>query len=154
MDPRGITKRQRGMRLNGNLTPNASIELERLCKKFDIGKYAVISTALIYYAEKIKREEAPTMGPGSAQTPRVSKTTAQLSDLKKTWCMEYGGELEGGLCMFDKYELTLAGLVETSRRQVAIEDLPNEKDAFRKYMLGPYQNKYEAERALERSGKK
>lgn len=149
MDPRDITKRQRGMRLNGNLTPNASMELERLCKKFDIGKYAVISTALIYYADKIKREEVPSVA--TNQLPRVSKTASQLTDVKKTWCMEFGGELESGLCLFDKYELTLAGVVDTSRRQVAIEDLPNEKEEMRKYMLGPYQNKYEAQRALENS---
>jgi hypothetical protein len=28
--------------------------------------------------------------------------------------------------------------------------MPNEKEEMKKYMLGPYQNKYEAERALNK----
>jgi hypothetical protein len=148
MDPRKITKRQRGMRLNGNLTVNASVELERLCKKFDIGRYAIISTALIYYADRIRKEEDPVVQ--LAKAPATSKTASSLDTLKKTWCMEFGGDLEGGLCMFNKYEVTLAGETEISRRQVAIQDMPNEKEEMRKYMLGPYQNKYEAERAASK----
>lgn len=148
MNKEDTKKRQKGVRVNGNLSPNASIELERLCEKFDIGRYGVISTAVLYYAQKVRNEETP-VAPTQSK-PRESRTGSQLNDLKKTWCMEFGGSLESGLCLFDKYEVTLAGEVETSRRQVAIEDMPNEKEEMKKYMLGPYQNKYEAERALNK----
>ncbi len=149
VNPQDIKKRQKGMRLNGNLSVNASMALERLCTRFDFGKYAVISAALIAFEEKMRHEE--NLISPMIQAPRAQgKTASSLETLKKTWCMEFGGQLEGGLCMFNKYEVTLAGETEISRRQVAIGDMPNEKDEMRRYMLGPYQNKYEAERAASK----
>ena len=155
-------KRQRGMRLNGNLTPEASRALEDLQDIFDIGKYANISAALIVYARLMKGQNIGFINPQTnahignvpvqrvRETRNVSKTIQALEELKGGWCESLGAVCEGGVCTFDKYEVTLAGVTEKASRQIALRDMPNDKDMFKKLMLGPYDNKYEAERAIER----
>jgi hypothetical protein len=161
VDPKTISKRQRGMRLNGNLTPAASQALDDLERIFDIGKYANISAALIVYARLMQGQSIGFINPqtnahiGNApikmrETRSVSKTTQAVEELKNNWCESFGGKAEGGVCTFDKYEVTLAGVTEKAGRQIALRDMPNDKDAFKKLMLGPYDNKYEAERAIDR----
>lgn len=157
-----IRKTERGLRLSGHLTIPASLELERIREEYGNRSYDILSTAVVHYA-KFLRGELPMQ---YKQPPRAivaatpghkkpqSATAVALDTAKAIWCEECGGTVEGNLCSFDKYEVTMTGVPVTGRRTLALADMPNEKSEFTKMIIGPYANVYEARKAVEESKRK
>lgn len=149
-----VRKTERGLRLSGHLTIQASRELERIREEYGNRAYDILSTAMIWYGKFMRGELGASARPAylSGPTKRAeSATTVALSAAKAIWCEEFGGKVEGNLCMFDKYEITLAGQTEVSMRTVALKDMPDSKEEFKSMVLGPYSDIYAARRAVKDS---
>ena len=152
------TKRERGVRLSGHLSIQASRAMEEVQRVYGTRTYDFLSTATIFYVEAMKRGiggHTLTMDSyKSTPKPRAeSHTTASLSAAKAIWCQEAGGVMDGNICNFDKYEVTLAGTTEVMKRSVDVKDMPDQKEDFNKMILGGYANVYEAQRAVEKEAK-
>jgi hypothetical protein len=156
-----VRRSERGLRLTGHLTIPASRALERIQSVYGNRAYEILSTAVVVYEQHIMNGGLPhavgsryqsTPVPGQSSSPARSKaanpTTVALGAAKAVWCEEFGGKLEGNMCVFDKYEVTLAGQTESSVRTVALKEMPDQKEDFKKLILGGYDNVYEAKRAM------
>lgn len=147
-------KPERGIRLSGHLSVQASRALEELQRIYGSRTYDVLSTALIFYIEAMKHGVGPhAMNMASYKnSPQPKKrtdshTTQSLSAAKANWCVEYGGFMDGNVCNYDKFEVSLAGTTEVMKRSLDVKDMPDQKEDFKKIMLGGYDNIYEARQA-------
>jgi hypothetical protein len=147
-------KPARGIRLSGHLSIPASRALEQIQERFGSRTYDVLSTAVIFYLEAMKNGVGPhAMNMASYQnSPQPKKrtdshTTQSLSAAKANWCTEYGGSMDGNVCNYDKFEVSLAGTTEVMKRSLDVKDMPDQKEDFKKLILGGYDNIYEARQA-------
>jgi len=148
-------QKPRGRRLNTWLTVPASRALDRAEEMTGARAYDIMSTAIVLYTSILEqRPGTPAHFPfagGYSTTPKPrqdSPTTRDLKAAKVSWCEEFGGKVDGNVCFFDKYEVTLAGTTDKMKRSVSINEIPNDKEEFKKMVLGGYDNVYEARRAL------
>lgn len=157
-----ITRREeRGMRLSGHLTIQATRAVEKIRETYGTRTYDILSSAAVFYVKIMDGslqipglpaiqplyQSTPTTKTGQPRQRADSQTTQALSVAKAIWCEEAGGTVMGNICHFDKFEVTMAGTVESSKRSVPLKDMPDLKEDFMKLIMGSYANINEARKA-------
>lgn len=148
----GGMKREKGRRLSTWLTPQATKVLNRVQEATGVRAYDVVSTAIVIYANILSNPPAPQNAatPAKPKVRTESPTVRDNKAVKIGWCEEFGGKVEGNVCYYDKYEVTLAGTTDVMKRSISLSEIPDNRDEFKKSILGAYDNVYEARRAVGR----
>lgn len=151
-----LTESQKGRRLNGHITTQATEVLDKIKEDYGTSDYATISTALVFY-HKAMHGDMPFIQVSahkSKNRPRKEDGQRSLNALKTIWCEEVGGTVDGNVCHLDKYEMTMAGTVESDKRSIPISELPDTKEDLISYALGGFKTLKEAKDAAEISARK
>lgn len=155
-----VRKEQRGMRLSGHLTIQATRAVEKIQEIYGTRTYEILSTAVINYVRAMEGQPSQVLHPLYTSTPTnkaglprqraESQSPQALSVAKAIWCEEYGGTVMGNVCHYDKFEVTMAGTTESSKRSVELSSMPDDKIDFKNMVLGSYANISEARKAADR----
>lgn len=84
----------------------------------------------------------------------INGKPTDLTDRRDQWCKNIGGEVKAGICYATKYDVALNGRVTALRNASSLKELPEDKDEFMRYFLGPYESLKEAKAALAEQDKK
>lgn len=68
---------------------------------------------------------------------------------RENWCTKYGGEINGQMCKYTKYEITPTGAIVKATQALPIKQMPDTEDEFRKYLLGKFGTVGQAESAYQ-----
>lgn len=152
----GMPPKLEGRRVATWLTKPASDALTKIQNITGTRAYDVVSTALVIYANTLRANsnQGPAILRATSGRPRrqgeESPTVRDTKLVKTLWCEEVGGRVEGNVCYYDKFEVTLAGTTESMKRSISLTEIPDNKEEFTKMVLGGYSNIYEARRAVEK----
>lgn len=84
----------------------------------------------------------------------ISGKPADFVERRDQWCKNLGGEVKAGVCYNIKYDVALNGRVTALKDATQLKDLPEDRDEFERYYLGPYVDVKEAKEALAEQDKK
>lgn len=68
---------------------------------------------------------------------------------REEWCTKFGGEMNGGLCKYTKYEITPTGHIVKAQQSLPVKQMPDSEDEFRKFLLGKFGTVGQAESAYQ-----
>jgi hypothetical protein len=77
----------------------------------------------------------------------VLATKQEKPEDREEWCAKYGGEMQGNICKYTKYEVTPTGTIMKLTQSLPIKQMPKTEDEFRKFILGKFGTAGQAESA-------